>query len=76
MALETGSTYVNKITKRKVVILGRLDTLAKEGCLLAEDYTFGIIIPIINEDPDNWELVPNAPSIKDLLKGVEKKYGQ
>ena len=49
------------------MILGRLDTLAKEGCLLAEDKLYGIILPIFNENPDNWELLPNSPSVKDII---------
>lgn len=67
MSLEIGKTYKNKQSDRTVVILGRLDTLAKEGCLLAEDKLYGIILPIFNENPDNWELLPNSPSVKDII---------
>ena len=72
--LEIGKTYINKQTKRKVVILGRLDTIAKEGCLLCEDKTYGVILPIFNEDSENWELDADAPSVKDIIKerGINK----
>ena len=74
MALEIGKTYKNIQSGRIVVILGRLDTIAKEGCLLCEDKTYGIILPIFNEDPDNWELDADSPSVKDIIKerGISK----
>lgn len=75
MELTQGKTYMNKQTKRKVIILGRLDTIARENCLICEDITYGLILPILNEDPNNWELIENAPQIKDLIKGVSK-YGE
>lgn len=72
--LEIGKTYKNIQSGRTVVILGRLDTLAKEGCLLAEDKMYGVILPIFNENPKNWELLPNSPSVKDIIKerGISK----
>ena len=56
------------------MILGRLDTIAKEGCLLCEDKTYGVILPIFNEDSENWELDADAPSVKDIIKerGINK----
>lgn len=74
MTLELGKTYENKQTKRRVIILGRLNTIGRKDCLLAEDVALGMILPIINENADNWYEIVDAPSLEDLTKGVNSKY--
>ena len=54
MQLEVGKTYRRKGKDTKIIMLGRLDTLSKNGCLIGEDITYGVLIPIIDENPDNW----------------------
>lgn len=50
------------------MILGRLTTIAKPDCLICEDVTYGLILPIINEDPDNWTEVdcPDMKGVKSI----------
>lgn len=54
MRLEIGKTYRRKGRDTKIIMLGRLDTLGKENCLIGEDVTYGVLVPIVDENPDNW----------------------
>lgn len=53
------------------MILGRLDTIGKNDCLICEDITYGLLLPITNEDPNNWIEV-DCPQIN--MKGVNSKH--
>lgn len=55
------------------MILGRLDTIGKSDCLICEDITYGLLLPITNEDPNNWIEV-DCPQID--MKGVNSKHEQ
>lgn len=61
MTLEVGKVYRHTNTDRKIIMLGRLDTLGKKGCLIGEDVAYGILLPIINEDPTSWKEESDNP---------------
>ena len=69
--LEINKTYIHKISKRKIVILGRLDTICTKNCLIAEDCTYGILMPITNEESEVWEEVSDDSPHPFAKKGDE-----